>query len=122
MFTNKELDNFMGVLSKKLNYAEIECGVTNPKYGDSKGVLRIFQGGKLEISQIWVNNKEGRAQNLWRTCFLKHHIDTFHGPIRGGIIHRDEFIRCTKCNKQRQFFRRTKEECKYYYDAIAMKD
>ncbi|KAK4714781.1 hypothetical protein R3W88_020688 [Solanum pinnatisectum] len=108
----------MGVLSKELNCVEIECGSSNPKYGDSKEILRIFQGGKLEIvCHCHDGCKKGR-----RTRFLKYHIDTFHRPIRGGIIHRDEFICCTKCNKQHRFFRRTKEECKYYHDAIAMKD
>ncbi|MCD7460094.1 hypothetical protein HAX54_042827 [Datura stramonium] len=73
-------------------------------------------------SQIWVNNKEGRKKSLWKTCLLKYHSDTFRRPLRGGTKHRDEFIRCTNCNKQRRILRRTKEECKYYHDAIAMKN
>ncbi|XP_060190963.1 protein ULTRAPETALA 2-like [Lycium barbarum] len=73
-------------------------------------------------SQIWVTNKEGRRENLWKTCLLKYHSDTFYRPVRGGTIHRDEFIRCTNCNKERRFLRRTKEECKYYHDVAAVKD
>lgn len=40
-------------------------------------------------SQIWVILKEGCKQNLWRT---KYHIDTFHRPIRGGIVHPNLFV------------------------------
>ncbi|XP_016461420.1 protein ULTRAPETALA 2-like [Nicotiana tabacum] len=154
MFTEKELENFMGVLKRGSDYVEIECGCTVTKFGDTNGKLRIFPDGRLEIdcqcysgcpevklspiefakhagrktaiqnwkSQIWVNNKEGRRENLWKTCLLKYHTDTFRRPLRGQIIHRDEFIRCTNCNKDRRFLLRTKEECRIYHDAVANKD
>ncbi|KAK4342039.1 hypothetical protein RND71_037855 [Anisodus tanguticus] len=144
MFSDKQLNGFMGILRKGSDYIEIECDVTVSRFGDSNGI----RNGKLEIdcqclrlspvefathvgrkmpmknwkSQIWVYNKEGRRENLWRTCLLKYRIDTFTRPLRRGTVHRDEFIRCTNCNKERRFLRRTKEECKYYHDAVLVKD
>eukprot|EP00249_Psilotum_nudum_P023912 c29026_g2_i1 orf=570-3362(-) len=32
--------------------------------------------------------------------------------------HRDEFIKCTKCQKERRFRRRNNEECRLYHDAL----
>lgn len=49
MFTEKELENFMGVLKRGSDYVEIECGCTVTKFGDTNGKLRIFPDGRLEI-------------------------------------------------------------------------
>lgn len=35
----------------------------------------------------------------------------------GKVCHRDEFIHCNKCNKERRFRLRSKEECREHHDA-----
>ncbi|KAK4369132.1 hypothetical protein RND71_012924 [Anisodus tanguticus] len=49
MFSDKELNGFMGVLRKGSDHIEIECGVTVSEFGDSNGKLRVFRKGNLEI-------------------------------------------------------------------------
>lgn len=68
-------------------------------------------------SQIWVFNNDGHKIALWRTCLLKHHTHTFQRLLR-QVIHRDEFIRCSQCRKERRFSLRSKEACKIYHDAL----
>lgn len=38
---------------------------------------------------------------------------------QNGKVHRDEFLRCTECKKERRFRLRSKEECQIYHDALA---
>lgn len=35
-----------------------------------------------------------------------------------SVTHRDEFVKCCKCRKERRFKRRNKEECRLYHDAM----
>ncbi|XP_057779698.1 protein ULTRAPETALA 1-like [Salvia miltiorrhiza] len=153
MFTEEELANFLGVLQVTSEFIEIDCGCTNPRYGDTPGKLRVFIDGKLEIdctcrtdcdkarvspvefakhagkinahanwkSQIWVFSKDGSKVGVWKTCLLKHHRFTFVRPLR-QVTHRDEFMRCAQCGKDRRFSLRTKEDCKIYHDALVITD
>lgn len=49
MFSHEELSNFLGVLKVTPEFIEIDCGCTNPRYGDTPGILRLFPDGKIEI-------------------------------------------------------------------------
>ncbi|KAI3457501.1 hypothetical protein Pfo_014164 [Paulownia fortunei] len=72
-------------------------------------------------SQIWVFRNDGQKVVLSKTCLLKYHTDTFQRPLH-EVTHRDEFVRCSRCNKERRFTRRSKEECKIYHDALLDKN
>ncbi|KAH6762501.1 hypothetical protein C2S52_019934 [Perilla frutescens var. hirtella] len=149
MFTQEELSSYLGVLQVTPEFIEIDCGCTNPRYGDTSGKLRVYPDGKLEIdctcrtgcdtvnvspvefakhagkinahanwkSQIWVFSNEGHKIAVWRSCFLKYHKHNFQRRLR-QVTHRDEFVRCCCCGKDRRFSLRTKQDCKIYHDAL----
>ncbi|KAL0301566.1 UNVERIFIED_CONTAM: hypothetical protein Sradi_6433400 [Sesamum radiatum] len=149
MFTEEELASFHGVLQTTPEFVEINCGCTNPRYGDTPGKLRAYIDGKVEVdcncmedcpkvnvspvefarhagrtnahnnwkSQIWVFSHDGHKITLRRTCLMKHHTHAFQRPLR-QVTHRDEFKRCSRCNKERRFTVRTEETCKIYHDAL----
>ncbi|KAL3647045.1 hypothetical protein CASFOL_008013 [Castilleja foliolosa] len=52
MFTQQEMTSFYGVLQHTEEFVEMDCGCTNPRYGDTPGKLRIFVNGKIEIDCI----------------------------------------------------------------------
>lgn len=73
-------------------------------------------------SHIWVL-VNGKKKPLWRTVLLKyykHATNEASGSMRRNF-HRDEFIQCWRCRKERRFRLRTKEECRIYHDALAKK-
>ncbi|XP_012858987.1 PREDICTED: protein ULTRAPETALA 1-like [Erythranthe guttata] len=157
MYKEEELANFYGVLQNTQEFLEIDCGCTNPRYGDTPGKLRIYVEGKLEIdctcrddctkgkyifyvivnispiefakhagrtnahnnwkSQIWVFRHDGHKLALWKTCLLKYYTHTFQRPLR-QVTHRDEFVRCSQCGKDRRFSVRSKEACRIYHNAL----
>ncbi|XP_073115437.1 protein ULTRAPETALA 1 isoform X2 [Elaeis guineensis] len=75
-------------------------------------------------SNVWVIAK-GEKVPLSKTILLKYYNQTSktgnssHKGPNGRPCHHDEFIRCTRCNKERRFRLRTKEECRIYHDAVA---
>ncbi|KAG1368183.1 putative protein ULTRAPETALA 1 [Cocos nucifera] len=75
-------------------------------------------------SNVWVIAK-GEKVPLSKTILLKYYSQTSktgnssHKGPNGRPCHHDEFIRCTRCNKERRFRLRTKEECRIYHDALA---
>ncbi|MFS7936571.1 putative transcription factor ULT family [Helianthus anomalus] len=79
-----------------------------------------------ETSRKWKNNiwviVDGEKVALFKTALLKYYNKALSsGSNRsqaGRVCHRDEFLRCTKCNKHRRFRLRTKEECRSYHDAF----
>ncbi|XP_011090050.1 protein ULTRAPETALA 1-like [Sesamum indicum] len=149
MFTVEELASFHGVIQNTQEFLEIDCGCTNPRYGDTPGKFRAYVDGRLEIdckctedcprvnlspvefarhagktnahnnwmSQIWVFTRDGHKVALRRTCLLKHYRHTFQRPLR-QVTHRDEFVRCSRCDKQRRFSLRTREACRIYHYAL----
>ncbi|XP_048327395.1 protein ULTRAPETALA 2 [Ziziphus jujuba] len=77
-------------------------------------------------SNIWVI-KDDEKIPLWKTGILKYykHASNVNNRAcrtrRKRNFHRDEFITCSKCKKDRRFRLRTKEECRIYHDALANK-
>lgn len=47
------------------------------------------------------------------------HANGSNRSQNGKACHRDEFLRCTECKKDRRFHLRNKEECRNYHDALA---
>ncbi|WOL12972.1 hypothetical protein Cni_G21741 [Canna indica] len=74
-------------------------------------------------SNVWVIVK-GDKVPLSKTVLLKYYNQTSKGANgshkgpNGRPCHRDEFVCCRRCNKERRFRLRTKEECRNYHDAV----
>lgn len=49
MFSDEELNNFMGVQKFGSEYIEIYCGCTVNRLGDSGGILRVYVDGNINI-------------------------------------------------------------------------
>ncbi|CAN0914921.1 Protein ULTRAPETALA 1 [Linum grandiflorum] len=82
-----------------------------------------------ETARKWKNNVwvivNGVKVPLSKTVLLKYYNQSLKGtngaqrPQNGRVFHRDEFVRCSKCNKDRRFRLRTKEECRVHHDSVA---
>ncbi|CAH1423509.1 unnamed protein product [Lactuca virosa] len=147
MFSDEEVREISGFKRGGDDYVEVTCGCTSHRYGDAVGTLRVFTSGDLEIScectpgceeaafekhsgretsRKWKNNVwvivDGEKVPLSKTALLKYYNRALsNGSTRsqaGRVCHRDEFLRCTQCNKHRRFRLRTTEECRTYHDAF----
>ena len=82
-----------------------------------------------ETARKWKNNVwvivNGEKVPLFKTVLLKYYnqasksANGSHRSHNGRVCHRDEFVRCSRCNKERRFRLRTKEECRMHHDALA---
>ncbi|RVW46433.1 Protein ULTRAPETALA 1 [Vitis vinifera] len=82
-----------------------------------------------ETARKWKNNVwvivNGEKVPLSKTVLLKYYnqasknANGSHRSHNGRVCHRDEFVRCTRCNKERRFRLRSKEECRIHHDALA---
>jgi len=82
-----------------------------------------------ETARKWKNNVwvivNGEKVPLCKTVLLKYYnqvskaANGSHRSQNGRACHRDEFVRCSRCNKERRFRLRTKEECRIHHDALA---
>ncbi|PIM98088.1 hypothetical protein CDL12_29433 [Handroanthus impetiginosus] len=70
IFSEEEFSSFLGVLRNIEEFVEIDCGCTNAGY--------------VNLSPIEIS---------------KHHTQAFQRPSR-QVIHRDEIVRCSQCNKE----------------------
>lgn len=74
-------------------------------------------------SNIWVQI-DGEKVPLEMTQIMKYydHKANVHKMMkyanRNKKFHKDEFIRCSKCNKERRFRRRNMKAIKDYHDAF----
>ncbi|KAF2314288.1 hypothetical protein GH714_025061 [Hevea brasiliensis] len=73
-------------------------------------------------SHLWVlmNDKKVPLRKTPLLKYYKHVANGASGSMR-RIRHRDEFIQCSRCKKERRFRLRTKEECRIYHDAALKK-
>jgi hypothetical protein len=73
---------------------------------------------------VWVM-VQGDKVPLSKTVLLKYYYlaqkstNGSHRGRNGRPSHRDEFIRCTSCGKERRFRLRSKDECRIHHDALA---
>lgn len=49
LFTDEELNEIAGI-KKGVDFVEVTCGCTSPRYGDAVGRLRVYASGKLEVA------------------------------------------------------------------------
>ncbi|XP_022735354.1 protein ULTRAPETALA 1-like [Durio zibethinus] len=81
------------------------------------------EGTRKWKKHIWVFMKNKKVP-LWRTVLLKYYKHASNGANglstmqSKRLVHRDEFICCSRCNKERRFRLRTAEECRIYHDAL----
>ena len=78
-----------------------------------------------ETAPKWKNNiwviVNGEKVPVFKTVLLKYYNKSLKKSSGGGphACHRDEFLRCTACSKERRFRLRTREECRLHHDALA---
>lgn len=77
-----------------------------------------------ETSRNWRNNVwvfiEGDKVPLSKTVLLRYYNQTLKNNSNGSkVIHRDEFVGCSRCGKERRFRLRSRGECRKHHDALA---
>ncbi|KAH8490473.1 hypothetical protein H0E87_022851 [Populus deltoides] len=102
-----------------------ECGILSDKM--TPAAFEKHSG--RETARKWKNNVwvivNGEKVPLVKTVLLKYYNQASkngngsHRSHNGRVCHRDEFVRCNKCNKERRFRLRSKEECRIHHDALA---
>ncbi|XP_019159151.1 PREDICTED: protein ULTRAPETALA 1 [Ipomoea nil] len=108
---------------------EITCECTPGCQEDKMTPAAFEKHSGRETARKWKNNiwviANGEKVPVVKTALLKYYIQSSkhaNGSNRssnGKACHRDEFIRCTVCNKERRFRLRTREECRSLHDALA---
>ncbi|XP_010540862.1 PREDICTED: protein ULTRAPETALA 1-like isoform X2 [Tarenaya hassleriana] len=148
LFSLEEIGEISGVKVGG-DYVEVMCGCTSHRYGDAVGRLRVFSNGDLEITcectpgcdedkltpgafekhsgretaRKWKNNvwviEGGQKVPLSKTALLKYYCEATKKSKESNRSHRDEFVRCCRCGKERRFRLRSREECRLHHDALA---
>ncbi|CAI0549893.1 unnamed protein product [Linum tenue] len=105
---------------------EISCECTPGCDEDKLSPAAFEKHSGRETARKWKNNVwvivNGEKVPLSKTVLLKYYNQSSNGSHRsqtGRVFHRDEFVRCSKCNKERRFRLRTKEECRVHHDSVA---
>ncbi|XP_042976999.1 protein ULTRAPETALA 1-like isoform X2 [Carya illinoinensis] len=108
---------------------EITCECTPGCQEDKLTPAAFEKHSGRETARKWKNNiwviVNGEKVPLFKTVLLKYfnqvskNANGSHRSHNGRVSHRDEFVRCTRCNKERRFRLRTKEECRIHHDALA---
>ncbi|XP_028116582.1 protein ULTRAPETALA 2-like [Camellia sinensis] len=109
MFRDEELRDISEV-EKGLNFIEVKCLLKSKDHGEQVGKLKISADGKLEINCDCVPDCQQGKHNHGE-------VERFLRPRQA--VHRNEFVRCCKCGKERRFYLRTMEECRTYHEAVA---
>ncbi|KAI9075326.1 hypothetical protein K1719_042731 [Acacia pycnantha] len=110
-------------------FLEITCDCTPGCQEDKLSPAAFEKHSGRETARKWKNNVwvivNGEKVPLCKTVLLKYYnqvsksANRSHRSHNGRAYHRDEFIRCTRCNKERRFRLRTREECRIHHDALA---
>ncbi|KAI8558618.1 hypothetical protein RHMOL_Rhmol04G0110000 [Rhododendron molle] len=108
---------------------EITCECTPGCQEDKLTPAAFEKHSGRETARKWKNNLwvivNGEKVPLYKTPLLKYYSQALKGANRshrsqnGRVCHRDEFVHCTMCNKERRFRLRNKDECRMYHDALA---
>ncbi|XP_073146500.1 protein ULTRAPETALA 1-like [Henckelia pumila] len=106
---------------------EIRCECTPGCQEDKLTPAAFEKHSGRETARKWKNNiwviVDGEKVPIFKTALLKYYNEASkhaNGSQRstGKTGHRDEFIRCSQCNKLRRFRLRNKDECQIYHDAF----
>ncbi|KAH1127535.1 hypothetical protein GYH30_016224 [Glycine max] len=120
------------------DYIEVLCGASNKKYGDYVGRLKINNEGqyfitceccpKCPLVSVTLEAFEKHAlregsgrwkRNIWVHCVDEDKVPLWKTPlIKKQNFHRDEFLRCTRCGKERRFHLKSRPDIKNYHDAL----
>ncbi|KAL1325133.1 hypothetical protein HN51_035231 [Arachis hypogaea] len=107
-------------------YLEITCECTPGCQEDKLSPSAFEKHSGRETARKWKNNiwviVKGEKVPLFKTVLLKYYNQVSKAAAlksQSGRSHRDEFVRCTVCNKERRFRLRSKEECRVHHDALA---
>ncbi|KAK4783766.1 hypothetical protein SAY86_018134 [Trapa natans] len=107
---------------------EITCECTPGCNEDKLSPSAFEKHSGRETARKWKSNVwvivNGEKVPLAKTVLLKYYNQTSkkaNGSQRSSmkVVHRDEFVRCSRCNKERRFRLRTQEECRVHHDAVA---
>ncbi|KAF5806791.1 putative developmental regulator, ULTRAPETALA [Helianthus annuus] len=71
------------------------------------------------LIMVWVQKCNGEKIKLGETCLLRHYKGDEYVRPHNQVSHRDEFLRCSACNKIRRFELRSKDACRFYHDAAS---
>ncbi|KAJ4816075.1 Protein ULTRAPETALA 1 [Rhynchospora pubera] len=145
MFQESEVRDMYG-FNNGDNFIEVICGCTSYRFGDTVGNLRVYSSGALEIkcecnpacnevlkptefekhalketpgkwrNNIWVT-VGGQKVPLSRTALLRYSTVKSKNRTYKRKVHRDEFVKCTKCGKRRRFAVLTEKKYREYHDA-----
>uniref|UniRef100_A0A7N2MS40 Protein ULTRAPETALA 1 n=1 Tax=Quercus lobata TaxID=97700 RepID=A0A7N2MS40_QUELO len=124
----RHLDVLTSKVSERITYLELSLFHHSSVYNKLTPAAFEKHSGR-ETARKWKNNvwvivNEEKVP-LFKTVLLKYYnqasknANGSHRSHNGRACHRDEFIRCTRCNKDRRFRLRTKEECRIHHDALA---
>ncbi|KAG6472135.1 hypothetical protein ZIOFF_069592 [Zingiber officinale] len=107
---------------------EISCECTPGCQEDKLTPAAFEKHSGRETAKKWKSNVwiivKGDKVPLSRTVLLKYYnqasksANGSHKGSNGRLSHRDEFICCKRCEKERRFRLRNKEECRSYHDAM----
>nr|GEU32250.1 protein ultrapetala 1-like [Tanacetum cinerariifolium] len=104
---------------------EITCDCTPGCQEDKLTPAAFEKHSGRETARKWKNNiwviVDGDKVPLYKTALLKYYNQALtkasNKSQSGQLVHRDEFVKCTKCDKLRRFHLHTREECRVYHDA-----
>ncbi|XP_006655462.1 protein ULTRAPETALA 1-like [Oryza brachyantha] len=112
---------------------EVSCECTPGCTEDKLSPAAFEKHSGRETAGKWQNTVwavvKGDKVALSKTGLLRHYHSK-NKKLRsrsangsgGNGRHRDEFVRCSGCGKERRFRLRTKEECRLHHDAAARHD
>ncbi|CAL9167785.1 unnamed protein product [Musa hybrid cultivar] len=107
---------------------QISCECTPGCEEDKLTPAAFEKHSGRETARKWKNNVwiiiKGDKVPLSKTVLLKYYnqaskaANGSHKGPNGRPFHRDEFVCCKRCNKERRFRLRTKDEYRNYHDAV----
>ncbi|KAJ4869073.1 Protein ULTRAPETALA 2 [Raphanus sativus] len=103
---------------------QITCQCTPACHEDKLSPAAFEKHSERETSRNWRNNVwvfiEGDKVPLSKTVLLRYYNQTLKNNSNGSkVIHRDEFVGCSRCGKERRFRLRSRGECRKHHDALA---
>ncbi|KAG5032877.1 hypothetical protein JHK82_016444 [Glycine max] len=128
--TNKKYGDYVGRL--KINnegqyFITCECCLECPL---ENVTLEAFEKHALKEGSgrwkrnIWVHCEDEDKVPLWKTPLIKYYTHQANVPnrkdsaMRKQNFHRDEFLRCTRCRKERRFHLKSRPDIKNYHDSL----
>ncbi|CAN8270996.1 unnamed protein product [Cochlearia groenlandica] len=105
---------------------QINCQCTPACLEDKLSPAAFEKHSERETSRNWRKNVwvfiDGDKVPLSKTVLLRYYNQTLKHSSNNGsnVVHRDEFVKCSRCGKERRFRLRSKRECQLHHDALAL--